>query len=662
MEESIVSLAPPAEILCLSNEPIAGALSRICGHLGLIPYVLTDPQELDTLNRKFPLAIVNANGQSHSPFSFKSLPNLISPTASGLSVERLLALDALDDLWGNQIYYSYSCSGYCRIDLDSDRNLTSADIERVTAVVKDVLSMAPYEPANYYEYVSDELLHSVVESSLAPLVVFLKDRNVWFANLAAQALFKRPTHLMKGLPVEELFASDDVREQFWDFVKRVMQKPGDSAEFRMRARNGDEFDALLTANQIFDARLPLESIGFTLHDITQRKALESRLHQSQKMEVVGQLAGGIAHDFNNILTGILGNLSLAQMEDDIDQIKATLAKAEQASLRAAGLVKQLLDFSRRSRVDIKPLRLPPVVREVTGIVRSLIDRRIEIVIDEGKRLPLILADAGQMHQVVLNLCVNARDAVEQAIQQGICTSPRIAIRMESEKIGDEYCRTHNDAVPGWYVRLSVSDNGVGMDDATLKRIFEPFFTTKSVGKGSGLGLSTIYGIVNQHHGWTEVASEIGRGTTFNIYLPAASETAPEVAQPEQDQSVPRGKETILLIDDEEVIRDLGRALLGRLGYSVLTAFDGLDGLDLFTKERGRIDLIILDISMPIMSGREVLTKIKAMDPAMKVIMSSGYDMEQKSSDFGKLDAAGFLAKPYCLSDIAQKVRGVLDKV
>ncbi len=649
------------EILCVSNEPIAEDLVHICHELGFIPVVVKDLKELDNFQKRFPLAVVNVNRQSQSPFDSKVLKKLAAGGREGLSAERILALDALDELWGYQIYYSFSCSGYCRIEIDAEGRLKSEDCVRVVKAVHDVLTMPPFINANYYDHVSDALLHSVVESSLAPLVVFLKDRKVWFANLAAQAFFKRPTHLMMGLPVEELIAPGESRRQFWKFIEQVMQKPGLSSEFRMRARNGEEFDALITANQIFDSRLPLESIGFTLYDITERKLLENRLHQSQKMEVVGQLAGGIAHDFNNILTGILGNISLAMMEEDIQKIQPILTRVEQAGERAAGLVKQLLDFSRRSQVDIKAISLPAIINEVVGIIQNLFDRRIRISVEGSEHLPLVLADAGQMNQVVLNLCVNARDALEQAAQQGICSSPRIDIRMENLVICDGKLPQHSPVVPGHYVKLSVSDNGIGMDEATLKRVFEPFFTTKSLGKGSGLGLATIYGIIHQHRGWIDVDSHVGEGTTFTICLPVAPNEPPEPVQSAVKPPIPHGNETVLIIDDEEVIRDLGTDMLSRLGYTVRTANDGQDGLDQFFRDRDCIDLVILDLSMPRLSGREVLAQIRSVEPEKKVIISSGYDVDQKSYNFENLDASGFVAKPYNLAILAQKVRAVLDE-
>jgi two-component system cell cycle sensor histidine kinase/response regulator CckA len=276
-------------------------------------------------------------------------------------------------------------------------------------------------------------------------------------------------------------------------------------------------------------------------------------------------------------------------------------------------------------------------------------------------------DSTQVHQVVMNLCVNARDAIMERLEGGEEGFPEtdgmvIRVCVENAAIGEEYCRLYPFARPGEYVVLSIEDNGVGMDEATQRRVFEPFFTTKSLGRGTGLGLSTVYGIVKQHEGWITLESERGVGTTFRCYLPRSADL------PEEEEAVPatkghrNGKETILLVDDEEMIRDLGKQILTMEGYTVITAVDGREAVELFLAGVGTIDLVLLDLTMPRMSGLEVLERIRKVDPTVKVVLSSGYRAEEAHDPERLAGASAFLSKPYRVDVLSRTIRDVLDGV
>jgi len=403
------------------------------------------------------------------------------------------------------------------------------------------------------------------------------------------------------------------------------------------------------------------SVVVTGIDVTERRLLEKQIIEMQKMEAVGTLAGGIAHDFNNILQGILGSLDIADRCLPPNSPAAPqVAESIRAAERAVQLVRQLLDFSRRSPSEQRPVHLGNVVREVVALFSQTIDRRIEITssIDEG--LSLSLADPNQVHQVLMNLCINARDAILESLEapdrQGArpLTGYWIYVRAENVEVDDEYCRIFPYAHKGRYIRLSIGDNGAGMDEARQRRVFEPFFTTKKMGRGTGLGLSTVYGIVKQHNGWINLESRPGKGTTFCAYFPQAVGATEEAADTEEPPRPLRGRESVMFVDDEHLIRELGRMVLESYGYSVQLAGDGREAIERYRANRDRIDLVILDLTMPHSSGIEVLRQIREMNPAAKVILSSG---NTPAEDIGKTP---FLPKPYRADALARIVRTVLD--
>ncbi len=394
------------------------------------------------------------------------------------------------------------------------------------------------------------------------------------------------------------------------------------------------------------------------------RKLEQQLRQAQKMEAVGQLAGGVAHDFNNLLTGIIGNLSLME-EHATNTVREYISYAQSAADRAAKLVQQLLAFSRKSHLEFRPVDLNQVVDDVHHIARETIERRIDIVTRKQEDLPTVLADPAQISSVLMNLCLNSRDAIEEVIRGEVDTDRRaehfaIIIQTESVDIDREYCESYAYARPGRFVVLTVQDNGGGMNADTRRHIFEPFFSTKEVGKGTGLGLASAYGIVKQHRGWITVSSEEGQGTTFRVYLPVSDRRSSPLREAAHTD-LPRGDETVLLVDDEELIRGLGRSVLEELGYTVLLANDGQEAIETFRSKKERIDLVILDLSMPYLSGGEVLEELTSLAPGLKVIISSGYGEEDYKGLLDRFGVAAYVPKPYRPIELARVVRRVLDE-
>jgi signal transduction histidine kinase/HAMP domain-containing protein len=394
-----------------------------------------------------------------------------------------------------------------------------------------------------------------------------------------------------------------------------------------------------------------------VEDITDRLNLEAQLRQSQKMESIGQLAAGVAHDFNNMLTVIQGHSGILLARTDLPPELLDCTQAIYLSAdRAARLTRQLLMFSRKNVMKPEPLDLRKVVSDLSKMLKRLLGETVTLEFNPPPELPLVQADTGMVEQVIMNLAVNARDAMPQGGTLTISASPI--------EMNDAYVQTHPEAHLGAFVCLRVSDTGCGMDSATMARIFEPFFTTKEVGKGTGLGLATVYGIVKQHEGWVEVSSEVGRGTTFNVFFPASSEPvkAPPPEEAALAAAVRGGHETILVVEDEPLLRDMAHLILQDCGYQVLEAGSAAEALQVWERQTGAIDLVLTDVVMPGgMSGRELAVKLLASQPRLKIIFTSGYNVEETNTDFFRRGGAVFLQKPYTRPKLAKTVRDCLDK-
>lgn len=388
------------------------------------------------------------------------------------------------------------------------------------------------------------------------------------------------------------------------------------------------------------------------------KESEERLQQSQKMEAIGTLTGGVAHDFNNLLTAIIGNtqLALVKVQND-DALRHRLTEIEKATNRAAVLTRQLLAFSRRQQLERRTINLNDAISEIIKLLRRIIGEDIEVSVEGAPDLAAVFADPAQIEQVVMNLCINAREAMPGG--------GRVTIETCNVEVDETYQLQYPDIQPGKYVQISVSDNGCGMDAETKARIFEPFFTTKGLGRATGLGLSMAYGIVKQHGGVINVESEIGQGATFKIFLPVeekTKETESLVVQP----SLFGGTETVLVAEDEEALRNLAEDVLGRLGYKVLLAKNGEEAVEIYAENRDRIDLLLFDMVMPRMGGAEAYERIKAMGGEAPLIFMTGYSSETLSNRFAVQNKfntdpeATVIQKPYNVQGLGHKIREILD--
>jgi PAS domain S-box-containing protein len=395
------------------------------------------------------------------------------------------------------------------------------------------------------------------------------------------------------------------------------------------------------------------------------KLREEQLYQGQKLEAIGTLVSGIAHDFNNLLTPILGGIQMARRQVPAPAA-ALLDDAEEAALRAAALVKQLLSFARQDRAVFQPITLVPLLRELARLLRQTIDRRVQLDFHVPADLWPVTADSTRVHQMVMNLCLNARDALEDYLH-GRVERPassrgealKVFILAGNVALGPEAAALHPEARPGEFVRLRIEDNGPGMAPQVQERIFDPFFTTKEKGRGTGLGLATAYGVVKQCQGWIAVQSAPGEGSCFEVYLPRAREApAAEAAALARPGG---GTETILVVEDEEGIRRLMRACLEQAGYTVQTARDGAEALEMLTgPAAAAIDLVLLDLNLPERSGREVLAEMRSRAWARPVIVFSGQLTPEIEAGLRPLGVSGFLAKPFRIEEAEQMVREVLD--
>ncbi|MGD8563012.1 MAG: PAS domain S-box protein [Desulfarculaceae bacterium] len=447
----------------------------------------------------------------------------------------------------------------------------------------------------------------------------------------------------------------------WERLAEIVKEDGfiDNAELRLGRADGTYFEAAFSARPIKYQNS--DCLVVVIKDITplkqaeiEKTKLEAQLQQSQKMEAVGTLAGGVAHDFNNILQAIFGYTQLMLSNESLNEEgRRHLNQIEHAASQAAELVRHLMTFSRKIESQPKPVDLNHYVQLVYGLLGRTIPKMIEIKLDLAQDLKIVSADANQMEQVLLNLVTNSRDAMPQG--------GKLTIQTVNVNLDEEFCRNHPDAQPGEYVRLSVSDTGKGMDEETAAHIFEPFFTTKGPGQGTGLGLSTVYGIVKSHGGLITCYSQPREGTTFDIFIPVQPELGMAPVEEEKEEPVSGGDETILLVDDEQAVLDIASELLTANGYKVVTEKNGEDALARYKDEGQKIDLVILDLGMPGMGGFRCLRELVKVDPQVRILIASGYTGKAEREDIEAFGAKDYIAKPYRLNDLLAKVREILDQ-
>jgi len=434
----------------------------------------------------------------------------------------------------------------------------------------------------------------------------------------------------------------------------ALAEPPHQSFHEVRVRTEEGWRWLAWSNRgVLDDNGRLVAVTAVGRDITHRRKLEEQLIQSQKMQAIGLLAGGIAHDFNNLLHTMLNNLDFVVQEDRLQgQARDDLEQVRLGVDKAMGLTRQLLAFGRQQLLQPASLDLNEVISGMLQMMRRLIDASADIKFEPDPSSVRIHADKGQVEQVFLNLCVNARDAMDERGE--------ITVRTESRNITQSFCASHPDASPGAYGVLVVTDTGRGMTPEILERIFEPFFTTKEVGQGTGLGLASIYGIVRQHDGFMLVESEPGHGTEFMVFWPQ-SEKAVAPPKPKKSRPAKGGSETILLAEDNPDVRTLAVRVLKKGGYRVLVAEDGVQAIDLFREHAAEIDLVMLDLIMPRLGGREAGEAIRAIKPDALLLFASGYDPDSVTSHGDNLGQAELLMKPFGIPELLGKVREILDR-
>jgi two-component system cell cycle sensor histidine kinase/response regulator CckA len=459
------------------------------------------------------------------------------------------------------------------------------------------------------------------------------------------------------LCMEDLLSGDSVKTCQTKFLE--LKKAGymRNLELTMVKKDGTLLPVTMHATAVYDGEGNFVMSRSVVRDITERKGideerrkLQEQLFQSQKLEALGTLAGGIAHDFNNLLASILGYASLAKTDLRPDNpVYQHVDIIETASLRASELTQQLLAFAKGGKYDAKPTDVNAIVREVVALLSRLIEKNITIVLAADSNLRHAVCDAGQIQQAIMNICLNGRDAMSRG--------GRLTVRTENVRLEIKDVQFLVDVPPGDYVRISVSDTGMGMDRETQERLFEPFFTTKE--KGTGLGLALTYGIIKKHGGFIQVFSETGKGSTFEVNLLACM--SEETCIKKKDiVGLRRGTETILVIDDEPMVKQLAKDVLKRYGYTVLTAGGGEEAIGVFRQRSPEIDAVILDMVMPAMEGREVFRRLQEIKPDVKVIISSGYSHDRDADDLIEQGARSFVQKPFRIAELVKVVGEVME--
>ncbi len=497
---------------------------------------------------------------------------------------------------------------------------------------------------------TEELYRSFFRCSADPIVTYDLEGKVEFISPAFTEIFGWTLEEMKGkqIPFDHEFKKESIEAVIQDLVERGT--PCNSFETKCHTKDRRLLDVSVSASRHNDHEGKFMGTLFILRDISEKKRVEAQLHYIERMEAIGTLAGGIAHDFNNLMMGMLGNISLILYDIGSDDPNYERLKTVERLIQSGSeLTSKLLGYARKGKYELRPINLNKIIIESSFTFGKT---RKEIVIskDLAEDLFSVKADGSQIEQVLINLFINAADAMPGGGDLFLQT----ANVTHKEMKGKPYTPK-----PGKYVMIKVKDSGTGMDQKTITRIFQPFFTTKEMSLGSGLGLASVYGIVKGHGGYIDVESEKGHGSIFSIYIPASE--APIQKDPIVSERIVEGDETILLVDDEEMIIDVGGQLLEKLGYTILEAGGGIEAIQIYQENKDNIDMIILDMIMPDMGGSEVYDKLKTIDSGVKVLLSSGYSVDGQATEILKRGCNGFIQKPFNLKSLSNKIREILNK-
>ena len=522
---------------------------------------------------------------------------------------------------------------------------------RVSGICQDITERKKTESALKD---SEEKYRKLFEESRDAIFISSSDAKMLDVNIAGVEMLGYSTKEdVLGLRIDQdIFVDPNRLHEFQSeintagFVKDF--------EARLKRKDGGLIEVEETASAIRDGAGTVIGSRGIVRDVTEKRILEQELIQAQKMESIGTLASGIAHDFNNILGIILGYTSIIERTTETsDMLTQSLRPMRDAVERGAGLVKQILTFARKSEVVIGPIDPNILIAGLSKMLRETFPTSITISTKLAAGRPIILADSTQLHQAILNLCVNARDAMAE---HGVLT-------LSTEIVSGSAIRSvFPDVVDQDYFRISVADTGPGIDEPTKRKIFDPFFTTKPKGKGTGLGLSVVYGVMKNLNGFVNVESEPGKGAMFNLYFPLTKQPAQIIHEPsEKWENIARGDETILFVEDEESMQQIVKTFLGLKGYHVISARDGREALKMFLDQKDQIALVLSDIGLPRLSGIELYHELKRIAPNVPVILASGFIDPNMKSEILKDGVVEFVQKPYAPSDILKKVRRAIDE-
>ena len=530
----------------------------------------------------------------------------------------------------------------------------TAELARANQELRNEITERQRAEASLRE--SEEKYRTLIEN-IQDGVFLIQDLKIQFVNEAFVKMVGYTVDEVAGMDFRQLIAPEDVA-MVVDRYRRRQAGENVRSEYELRMLHRDGVTRVFVNLSVgfVDFRGGIATMG-TVKNVTERRLaekerqrLEAQLQHAQKMEAVGTMAGGIAHDFNNLLMGIQGRTSLAMLDIDPGHpLTEHLKGIEDCVKSAADLTKQILGFARIGQYEVKPTDLNELI-ESNSQMFGRTKKEINICKEYQDFVWTVAVDQGQIGQVLMNLFVNSWQAMPDGGVLSIATA--------NITLGANYVKPFQ-VEPGRYVKLSVTDTGLGMDEKIQKRIFEPFFTTKEMGRGTGLGLATVYGIIKNHGGFIEVNSKKGEGTTFNVYLPA---TEIEVVKEKRaDEALMRGSENVLLVDDEDLIIDVGEQILKRMGYTVFIARSGREAIEIFSKKKDDIDMVILDMIMPDMSGGETYDRLREIHPDIKVLLSSGYSLRGQAREILARGCKGFIQKPFNMRELSHKLRGVLEE-
>lgn len=529
------------------------------------------------------------------------------------------------------------------------RHILSA-LERFEQNPTSILPTRPIGLEDIYaRHITSELLsvkrhfEIIMKSMTEGILEITHEAKIVYANPMAVALLNKSEYELLASDFTYLLHEKD-RQMFKERLRKLYFHPQEidkNLSMKINQRS-----VSLTLLPVMDENQ--RSVIIILNDISEQKRMEAKLIQAQKMEAIGTLAGGIAHDFNNLLMVIQGNVSLMLLDTPTNHPHYGMLKIIEKQVQSGSkLTNQLLGYARKGRYEVRPIYLNQLVID-TSEAFGRTKKNITIYRDLAEDLFPCEADQGQIEQVLMNLFVNASDAMPEGGELFIRTQ-----NVTHKEINNNLY----DPVPGNYVLFSIRDTGVGMDKKILNRIFDPFFTTKELGRGTGLGLASVYGIVKGHGGYIEVESEVGHGSTFKVYLPASNKKVERSGK--IVDSIEKGRGTILFVDDEDVILEVGKEFLKVLGYEVLVAQSGKEAIEIFNKNQDRIDLVLLDMIMPQMSGGEVYDRLKEISPGVKVLLSSGYSIDGEATKILERGCNGFIQKPFNINQLSQSIKSIL---